>query len=89
MHRPGTSIERGSIWRKAALGSEALYEVVADHGDHVEVVVRQAPGLAAGTRVRLAPDAVRAMQRVRPEEVRQSHGDRPPQSLEGPQPAGA
>jgi hypothetical protein len=54
----------GSVWRQVALGSEAIYEVLAVDGDHVDVSVSRAPGMRPGTRVRLTADAVRAMVRV-------------------------
>jgi hypothetical protein len=57
-------IEPGSRWLHEALGSEAIYEVVADHGDHIDVRVRQAPGLAEGTRIRLTRAAVEAMRQL-------------------------
>jgi predicted lipoprotein len=54
----------GSVWRQVALGSEAIYKVLAVDGDHVDVSVRTGPGMRPGTRVRLTVDAVRAMVRV-------------------------
>jgi hypothetical protein len=54
----------GSVWRQVTLGSEAIYEVVAVDGDHVDVSVNRAPGLTPGMRVRLTVQAVRAMVRV-------------------------
>lgn len=57
----------GAVVRHRALGSEALYEVLTgedDGGAVVTVAVLEAPGLAAGTRVRLMRDAVAAMERL-------------------------
>jgi hypothetical protein len=45
-------IPEGSRWLHELLGSTAIYEVIADRGDHVDVRVEQAPGLAVGTRIR-------------------------------------
>jgi hypothetical protein len=58
----GDNVEVGSLWRRVALGSEAVYEVVADHGDHIDVVVRTAPLLRPGTPVRLTRAAVAGME---------------------------
>jgi hypothetical protein len=52
----------GSLWVQEILGSRAIYEVIADRGEHIDVEVRQAPGLVAGTRIRLTRTAVAAMQ---------------------------
>lgn len=54
----------GSRWLHVALGSRAVYEVVADCGDHIDVRVQQAPGLVAGTRIRLTRAAVAAMEQL-------------------------
>ena len=54
----------GSVWRQVALGSEAVYEVLAVDGDHVDVFVSSAPNLRPGMRVRFTVHAVRAMVRV-------------------------
>jgi hypothetical protein len=54
----------GSVWRQVTLGSEAIYEVVAVDGDHVDVSVTSAPGLTPGMRVRLTAQAVLAMDPV-------------------------
>lgn len=89
MHAPRTPIEPGSVWRNASLGSVAVYEVVRVDGDHVDVEVRRAPGLPAGTRVRLTRAALTAMQRLPREEVqRRQRGCGQPQAMEGPEPAG-
>ena len=64
----------GSQWLQETLGSTAIYEVIADHGDHVDVEVRQAPGLQAGTRIRLTRRAVAAM-RPLPREGPATPGD--------------
>jgi hypothetical protein len=64
MSAPRSDIPAGSVWRQVKLGSEAVYEVITVGADTVDVVVRVAPGLARGTRVRLSRAAVEAMQRV-------------------------
>ena len=52
----------GRFLRTRRLGTEALYEVLAEDGDTVTVEVVDAPGLERGTRVRLMARAVRAME---------------------------
>jgi hypothetical protein len=52
------------MWRHVALGSEAVYEVLAVDGDHVDVFVNSAPNLRPGMRVRLTVHAVRGMVRI-------------------------
>jgi hypothetical protein len=64
MSERGKEIEPGSRWLSETLGSRAIYEVVADRGDHIDVRVRQAPGLAEGTRIRLTRAAVEAMRQL-------------------------
>jgi hypothetical protein len=64
MSAPTPDIAAGSIWRQVKLGTEAIYEVVVPGEETVEVIVRSAPGLAAGTRLRLTRSSVAAMQRV-------------------------
>ena len=59
-------ISPGSIWRRVKLGTDATYEVLAVDDEHVEVEVRQAPGLERGMRIRLRLAAVAAMQRLEP-----------------------
>jgi hypothetical protein len=54
----------GSRWLQETLGSRAIYEVIADCGDHIDVKVQQAPGIVAGTRIRLTRTAVAAMQQL-------------------------
>jgi hypothetical protein len=82
-------IDPGSIWRKQALGSVAVYEVVADHGDLIEVEVRAAPGIPAGTRIRFAPEAFSGMELVPQEESQERRaGGRARKAFEGPEPAG-
>ena len=63
----------GSLWVQESLGSRAIYEVIADRGEHIDVAVRQAPGLRAGTRIRLTRTAVAAMQPL-PNEGPAAHG---------------
>lgn len=50
--------------RHHALGSEALYEVLAEADGIVTAEVVSAPGLAAGTRVRILARAAAAMEPV-------------------------
>jgi hypothetical protein len=57
----GAPIEPGSTWRHEALGTAAVYVVKADEGEHVLVEVREAPGLARGTQIRLTRRALAAM----------------------------
>lgn len=54
----------GEFARQVMLGSEAIYRVLDEHGQVATVEVVRAPGLAAGTRLRLMTGAVRAMTRV-------------------------
>lgn len=49
--------------RQERLGSEAIYEVLAEDDEVVTVQVVRAPGLPCGTHVRLLADAARAMER--------------------------
>jgi len=51
------------LLRRFALGQEALYRVVDDTPEVVEVEVVSAPGLPSGTRVRFTAAAARAMER--------------------------
>jgi hypothetical protein len=60
----GRGPEPGSRWRQVKLGSEAVYEVVAEEDGLVEVIVCEAPGLAPGTRVRFTQTALAAMERL-------------------------
>jgi hypothetical protein len=62
METSRTPIEPGSLWRHVMLDSEALYEVIAPDGEHVEVLVRHAPGLAPGTSIRMTRAALLAME---------------------------
>ena len=62
MTAPDDPIVPGSVWRQVKLGTEAVYEVVLAHAETVEVSVREAPGLAPGTRLRLSREALEAMQ---------------------------
>jgi hypothetical protein len=62
--------------RRRALGTEAVYEIVEEGPELVTVEVVVAPGLAAGTRVRLLASAARAMEEVDPGQLA-----RPPQPL--------
>jgi hypothetical protein len=50
------------------LGTEALYELLDDHGRLVTAEVLQAPGLAPGTRLHLLRSATRAMEQIDPAE---------------------
>lgn len=52
----------GRFLRNRCLGTEALYEVLAEDGDTVTVEVVSAPGLERGTRMRLMTRAARAME---------------------------
>lgn len=54
----------GEFARQVMLGSEAIYRVLEERGQISTVEVVCAPGLAAGTRLRLMTSAVRAMTRV-------------------------
>jgi hypothetical protein len=58
-------VKPGALLRHQALGTEAVYRVVAVEGGlvHVEVVV--APGLEPGTRVRFTERDAGAMERLR------------------------
>jgi hypothetical protein len=49
--------------RQERLGSEAVYEILAEDDEIVTVEVVRAPGLTCGTHVRLLADAARAMER--------------------------
>ena len=51
----------GRLVRQRMLGSDAVYLVLDEAEPLVTCEVVAAPGLAPGTRVRLFPDAVRAM----------------------------
>ena len=46
-------LSEGTLIRRSLLGSDAMYRVVRADGDVVEVEVVRAPGLEAGTRLRL------------------------------------
>ncbi len=54
----------GCLLRHTMLASTAIYEVIAVDGELVTVEVRQAPGLAGGTRVRLLASAVLEMEQL-------------------------
>ena len=58
-HRPSPQV--GEIRRYELLGSSATYRVLAIDSTHVVVEVVEAPGLAAGLRLRMSQDAVQAM----------------------------
>jgi hypothetical protein len=49
--------------RQERLGSEAVYEILAEDDEIVTVEVVRAPGLPRGTHLRLLADAARAMER--------------------------
>jgi hypothetical protein len=55
---------RRRLVRRAALGSEALYALLEEGGEVVTAEVISAPGLAAGSRIRLMASAVAAMERL-------------------------
>jgi len=60
-----TLLERAPCFlRHTCLGTEAVYEVLEEHGETVTAAVVRAPGLAAGMRVRLMAHAVQAMERL-------------------------
>ena len=50
--------------RNRVLGSEAVYEVLSEEDGCVTVEVIRAPGLEAGTRLRMLARAAAAMERV-------------------------
>jgi len=52
--------------RNRVLGSEAVYEVLSEEGGCVTVEVIRAPGLEAGTRLRILARAAAAMERLEP-----------------------
>ena len=54
--------------RNRVLGTEALYELLDAEGELVTAEVLEAPGLAAGTRLRLLASATRAMEQLDPSE---------------------
>ncbi|HLW96803.1 MAG TPA: hypothetical protein VKS25_15610 [Solirubrobacteraceae bacterium] len=56
----------GAFMRHSALGSEAVYEVIAAGGDIVTATVVSAPGLPAGMEVRLTARDARAMEHFAP-----------------------
>jgi hypothetical protein len=62
-----TLLERApSFLRHTCLGSEAVYEVIEEDDEIVTAEVVRAPGLAAGTCVRLIAAAAHAMERLEP-----------------------
>jgi hypothetical protein len=61
MGKGDREVKVASVWRHELLGSVALYEVVEDLGEIVLVVVREAPGLAAGTQLRMTRAALDEM----------------------------
>ena len=63
---PSTTARR--FVRNRMLGTEALYELLEDHGELVTAEVLQAPGLAPGTRLRLLASATSAMEPIDPPE---------------------
>ena len=50
--------------RQRVLGSEAVYEVISEHGATVTAEVVAAPGLERGTQLRILARAARAMERL-------------------------
>jgi hypothetical protein len=63
--RSHTSPTVGSLLRRVVLATESLYRVVALDGSLVAVEVVEAPGLAAGFRLKLTREAARSMHLVR------------------------
>jgi len=55
-------VKPGGLLCRRALGTEAVYRVIATEGDCVEVEVVRAPGLEAGARIRLTQRDARAME---------------------------
>jgi hypothetical protein len=53
--------------RQTCLGSEAVYELLEDNGETVTVEVVRAPGLTAGTQLRLMAQVAQAMERLGPD----------------------
>ena|SRR5579871_1683038 len=56
-----SSLPRGRVLRRRALGESATYRVLAARGAVVDVEVVDAPGLALGTSLRLTATAAAAM----------------------------
>lgn len=54
----------GQRWQHSRLGSKAVYRIVQVDGDLVTAAVESAPGLKAGSTVRLTASAVRRMERL-------------------------
>lgn len=50
-----------AILRRRLLGSEAVYRVLAEHGDTVLVEVVEAPGLTPGSQLRLTAAVARSL----------------------------
>jgi hypothetical protein len=57
-------VKPGTLLRRRALGTEALYRVLTTADNVVEVEVVRAPGLHKGQRVRLTTRDVHAMQEL-------------------------
>jgi hypothetical protein len=64
MESEDQELEVASVWQHSLLGSTAVYEVVEDLGDVVLVAVREAPGLTAGTQLRMTRGALAKMHPV-------------------------
>jgi hypothetical protein len=60
----------GQLLRRRLLGTEAVYRVVADEGELVEVEVVSAPGLEPGHRLRFTAAAVEEMEPAEPRPAR-------------------
>jgi hypothetical protein len=73
MGRPRSSVRAGDVRRRRLLDSEAIYRVIAVHGDSATVEVVSAPGLLAGARFRFVVSDLEAMERV----TRHCSGDDP------------
>jgi hypothetical protein len=57
-----TNIAAGQVRRQTRLGSTATYRVISLDADHVLLEVCDAPGLAAGDRLRVTRMAAAAME---------------------------
>jgi hypothetical protein len=69
--------------RNRVLGSEAVYEVLSEEGGCVTVEVIYAPGLEAGTRLRILARAAAAMERLEPATAEAARRSRFTDSLPG------
>jgi hypothetical protein len=64
MPAPRSNIRSGDVRRNVKLETEAVYEVVSVGDETVEVIVRVAPGIESGTRLRLSRESVAEMEPV-------------------------